>query len=111
MGSARTPPTFSGHKGRVATARFSESGRYSRLGKGLHSNILVFFDVEDPLQVSDPQRLENRRARVQQFEITTLPLQAGVVPNQISHSRAVDVLHIVEVEQDLSLTLLDQLAN
>ncbi len=75
----------------------------SRLGasKGSHCTRLVVLDVENRVELGDLQQVVNLLGEIEQLKVSALVAHGGKRADQLADTRAVDISHVTQVEQDL----------
>src|ERR1700722_8279416 len=81
------------------------------LAEGLDRAGFVVFHVEHGVQLGDLQQVMNFLGQVEQLEFATLITHGGEGADQLANARAVDIVHIAEVQQNLLLSFGKQVAN
>src|SRR5579864_1433973 len=81
------------------------------VAEGLYGGRFVVLHVEYRVQFRDLQQVVDFLGEVQQLEFAALVLDGGVGADQFADARAVDVVYVAKVEQDLLVTLAKQLAH
>src|SRR5260370_6852841 len=76
--------------------------------EGLDRRRLVISYVENRIELSDLQQIVDLLGQVQQLQFATLVFHRGVGADQFADARAVNVVDVAQVEQDLLLTLREQ---
>src|SRR6478609_6635189 len=71
----------------------------------------VVFHVEDGVQLGDLQQVVNFFGQVEQLEFAALVAHGGESADQFADARAIDIVHVSEVEQDFLLPLGQQFAH
>src|SRR5262245_31701589 len=80
----------------------------SLLSESLHRIRLVILDVEDGVQLGDLEQVVDFFGEVQQLQLAALVLSGRESANQLADSRAIDVVHVAEVQQDFLVSLGEQ---
>ena len=71
----------------------------------------VVVDVEDGVELGQLQHVLHLLGQAQQLQGGALILGGGVGAYQFAQPRAIDVVHVAQIEQDVLLSLADQVAN
>src|SRR6266568_3169702 len=78
------------------------------LPEGLHRRRLVVFHVENGVQLGDLQQVVDLLGQIQQLQFPALVAHGSVCADQFADPRAVDVIHVAEVQQNFLLALAEQ---
>src|SRR5262252_7403862 len=76
-----------------------------------HGCCFVFFHIEQGEELRDVQQIVNPFGRVQQLQFSAVLLRRGIGFNEFTDARAVNVVYVPEVEQDLLIPLRKQIAH
>src|ERR1700739_3670661 len=68
-------------------------------------------DVEDGVELCELQNVLDLAGQVEQLESSTLILGCGVGANEFAQSRAIDIVHVAQIQQDVFRAFADQVAN
>jgi hypothetical protein len=79
--------------------------------EGSYSRELVVFDVEDRVQLGDVKNVVDFLSQVEQFQFAACVTDGREAADELSHSRAIDIVHTGEVENNLFLAVGDKVAN
>ena len=72
---------------------------------------LVVVDIEDGVELGQLQQVVDLLGQLEQFEGRALILDCGVGAHQFTQSRAIDIVHFTQIEQDALLSFGNQVAN
>src|SRR5215472_12055986 len=98
----------SGHSGLIVEFRPSTVNARD-LVEGPECRGLVFVDVEEGEQASDLQQIADVFMQVHELHFPTVITHTGVVAHELADTGAVNVGYARHVEQDLGITITDQL--
>src|ERR1700687_6199095 len=71
----------------------------------------VVVDVEDGVKLGELQNVLDLAGQVEQLESGTLILGCGIGANEFAQARAIDVIHVAQIQQDVFGSFADQVAN
>src|SRR5271168_2891532 len=77
-------------------------GRLRRLLETVQSGALFGIDVEDGIQLCELEQVVHFFCKVQEFKFPTATLDRCVGADKLADTRAIDVVHIGEVEHNVS---------
>jgi hypothetical protein len=77
----------------------------------LYSGEFVVFDIEDGVELCDMEDVVDLLGEVQQFELASCVADSGKAADEFSHTGAVEVVNIRKVQNDLFLSLRNQVAD
>ena len=77
-------------------------------GKAANRELLRLERFEDPEQLRDGYHVAHAFRQAQQLEVAVAPPQGDVLGDQGPHPRAIDVVHILEIDEDLDAPFSNQ---
>src|SRR6185312_5460294 len=80
-------------------------------GEGLDGAGFVVLYVEDGVELGDLEQVVNLFGEVQELQFAALVTRGGVGTDELADARAVNVVDVTEIEQDVLLALGQQVAN
>src|SRR3954447_8657698 len=78
------------------------------IAERFHGQCFVVLHIKDGVELRDLQKVVNLLGQVQQFEFAALFLGGGIGTNKFAYTRAVDIVHVAQVQQDSFLPLGEQ---
>src|SRR5882672_3586712 len=99
--------TLGPHPGHDHCGRTSPRDCASRtlLAERFYRQCFVFLHIEDGVELRDLQKVVDLLGQVQQFEFAALFLGSGEGTDKFADTRAVDIVHVAQVQQDSFLPL------
>src|SRR5216683_3959888 len=82
-----------------------------RLLERFHCSGLVFFHIEDGIELGDLQKVVDLLGQLEQFQLAALVLGCCKGADEFADARAIDVVHIGQVKQNLLLSFGEQVAH
>lgn len=79
-----------------------------KLPERLYRRGLVILDLEYGIQLRDLQQIVHFLRQLEQFQFATLVFGGGVCADQFANSRAVDVIDVAKVQENLFVALAEQ---
>src|SRR6185312_12345712 len=80
-------------------------------GEGLDGAGFVVLYVEDGVELGDLEQVVNLFGEVQELQFAALVTRGGVGADELADARAVNVVDVTEIEQDVLLAFGQQVAN
>jgi hypothetical protein len=77
----------------------------------IESFSLSFINIKNRKQLGDYQEISNLVCEVKKFELATAAADRGEVGDQFTNAARVHILHAAEIQQDLVLATVNQLAH
>jgi len=81
------------------------------LAERLHRGYFVVLHIENGVEFCDLQKVVDLLGQVQQFEFAALFLGSGEGTDKFADTRAVDIVHVAQVQQDSRLPLGKQIVH
>jgi hypothetical protein len=79
--------------------------------KALDGGMLVGKDFEDRKELGDLKEIVNFFCQVQELQFAAAAFDRGVAADELSDARAINIIHIGQVQQDEHALIFQQLAN
>src|SRR5581483_2892169 len=80
----------------------------NNLPKRLHRRCFIILHIKNGVQLRDLQQIVHLLRQVEQLQLATLVLNSRECTDQLANSRAVDIVHIAEVQQNLLVSFCEQ---
>ncbi len=87
------------------------NGDPCRLLEAADGGSLVGKNFEDGEELCDLQKVVNFFREVQKFQFATLAAHCGVGADEFADAGAVDVIHVCEIQNDIGVRFVNELAN
>src|SRR6185312_382168 len=78
------------------------------LPEGLYRRRLIILHVKNGVKLRDLQQVMNFLGQLEQLQFATLVFRCGICADQFTNARAVNVIHVAKVQQNLFVALAEQ---